>query len=92
VIYRRDKDYYRGQEIDLGLVARVSVGGVQIVLTSERPHAIHPASATSLPLGRHCGLVAEPLTYLGLSVLRVGLETPRMPVPDSREMSPCAPR
>ncbi len=36
VVYRRDKDYFRGQRIDLGAVARVTAGGVEVVLTSER--------------------------------------------------------
>ena len=36
VRYRRDREYYRGQMINLGPVARVAAGGVEVVLTSER--------------------------------------------------------
>ncbi len=36
VRYRRDKTYMHGQEIDLGLCAVVTIGGLKIVLTSER--------------------------------------------------------
>lgn len=36
VVYRRDRDYFRGQIIDLGLVARIAVGNVHVILTSER--------------------------------------------------------
>lgn len=36
VRYQRDRDYYRGQTIDLGLVARISAEGVNVILTSER--------------------------------------------------------
>ncbi len=36
VVYRRDRDYFRGQEIDLGDVARIEVGGVHVILTTER--------------------------------------------------------
>ena len=34
--YQRDRDYFRGQTIDLGLVARITVGDVHVILTSER--------------------------------------------------------
>lgn len=36
VAYRRDTDYFRGQRIDLGRVARINSDNVQIILTSER--------------------------------------------------------
>ncbi len=36
VVYRRDRDYFRGQEIDLGEVARIEVCGLHVILTTER--------------------------------------------------------
>jgi microcystin degradation protein MlrC len=36
VRYRRDASYMTGQSVDLGLVARIDVGGVRVVLTTER--------------------------------------------------------
>ena len=36
VRYRRDASYMTGQPVDLGLVARIDIGGVRVVLTSER--------------------------------------------------------
>ena len=36
VKYLRDASYMTGQPVDLGLVARIDVGGIRVVLTSER--------------------------------------------------------
>jgi microcystin degradation protein MlrC len=36
VRYRRDASYMTGQPVDLGLVARIDVGGVRVVLTTDR--------------------------------------------------------
>ena len=60
-MYRRDRDYYRGQLIDLGLVARVATGNVQIILTSER---LMPFDTMHL---RSVGLVPE---ALGIIVMK----------------------
>ncbi len=61
VVYRRDRDYFRGQTIDLGLVARVRAGGVHVILTSER---LMPFDTMHL---RSVGLVPE---TLGLIVMK----------------------
>jgi microcystin degradation protein MlrC len=36
VRYRRDASYMTGQPVDLGMVARIDVGGIRVVLTTER--------------------------------------------------------
>lgn len=61
VIYHRDRDYFRGQRIDLGLVARIAAGDVQVILTSER---LMPFDTMHL---RKVGLVPE---ELGLIVMK----------------------
>ena len=58
VVYRRDRDYFRGQRIDLGLVARIAVGQVQVILTSER---LMPFDTLHL---RKVGLVPEQLALI----------------------------
>ncbi len=58
VVYRRDRDYYRGQFIDLGVVARVAAGNVQVILTSER---LMPFDTMHL---RSVGLVPETLSII----------------------------
>lgn len=54
VHYRRDASYMTGQPVDLGLVARIDVGGVKIVLTTERAmpmDKMHLRSAGIEPTG-----------------------------------------
>lgn len=36
VRYRRDASYMTGQPVDLGVVARIDLGGVRVVLTTDR--------------------------------------------------------